>query len=175
MLSDAVDVRGTASWSPDGKSIVVGGSDAGGPGLFVFPADAAQPVRLTTGPAADPVWSPDGPFGQVIAYVGLQTAFAPLLAVRPNGTPVALPPIRILTGGRGRFRFLPDGRLAYLKGDSGGQDFWLLNIATKETRRLTQLANVALISAFDIAPDGSRIVFDRLREHADVALIELHR
>jgi Tol biopolymer transport system component len=141
--------------------------------LFVFPADGGQPVRLTTGPAADPVWSPDGPFGQVIVYAGLQSAFAPLQAVRPDKTPVALPPIRILTGGRGRYRFLPDGRLAYLQGESGVQDFWLLNLATKETRRLTHLSNIALIKAFDIAPDGSRIVFDRVREHSDVVLIDL--
>jgi Tol biopolymer transport system component len=173
LLSDAVDVRGTASWSADGKSIVAGGSDAGGPGLFVFPADGGQPVRLTSGPAVDPVWSPDGPFGQVIVYVGLQGPNAPLLAVRPDKTPVALPPINIMTGGRGRYRFLPDGRLVYLQGNSGVQDFWLLNLATKKTRPLTHLSNVALISAFDIAPDGSRIVFDRVREHADIMLIDL--
>jgi Tol biopolymer transport system component len=173
LLSDAVDIRGTVSWSPDGKSIVAGGSDAGGTGLFVFPAEGGQPVRLTTGPAADPVWSPDGPFGQVIAYVGLQSAFAPLLAVRPDKTPVPLPLIRILTGGRGRYRFLPDGRLVYLLGESGVQDFWLLNLATKDRRRLTQLSNLALINAFDIAPDGSRIVFDRVRENADVMWIDL--
>jgi Tol biopolymer transport system component len=173
LLSDAVDIRGTGSWSPDGKSIVVGGSDANGSGLFVFPADGGQPARLTTGPASDPVWSPDGSFGQVIAYVGLQKPTAPLLAVRPDKTPVELPPIRILTGGRGRFRFLPDGRLVYLQGDSGSQDFWLLNPATKETRPLTRLSNGGLIGAFDIAPDGSRIVFDRVREHADLMLIDL--
>ena len=66
LLTDAVDVRGAASWSPDGKWIVTGGSDAKGPGLFMIPVGGGAPVRLAE-MGLDPVWSPDG---TLIVYTG---------------------------------------------------------------------------------------------------------
>jgi hypothetical protein len=36
-------------------------------------------------------------------------------------------------------------------------------------------SSAATIDAFDITPDGSRIVFDRVRENAHLVLIDLHR
>jgi serine/threonine protein kinase/Tol biopolymer transport system component len=172
LLAETLDARGTSSWSPDGNFIFIGGSDAEGPGLFRVPVNGGPPARLMKGPAGDPVVSPNG---QIIVYLGLQTAFAPLLAMRVDGTPVPLPPIRILTGGRGRFRFLPDGRLVYLLGESGAQDFWVLDPTTNVSRRMTRLSSPGTISTFDVAPDGSRIIFDRVRELSDIALIDLHR
>jgi Tol biopolymer transport system component len=56
-LPGAIDTQGTACWSPDGKWIVTGGSDAGGPGLFKVPLESGSPVRLAAGSARDPVWS----------------------------------------------------------------------------------------------------------------------
>ena len=50
---------------------------------------------------------------------------------------------------------------------------WLLDLATMESRRLTQLDQGAEIRTFDVTPDGKRIVFDRLSEHSDLVLIEL--
>ena len=88
--ADTVDVRGGASWSPDGKWIAVGGTEAGREGLFKIPVDGGNPVRLLEGPALNPVWSPDN---RLIAYVGANvSAYAPLLAVRTDGTPVEHPP-----------------------------------------------------------------------------------
>jgi Tol biopolymer transport system component len=52
-------------------------------------------------------------------------------------------------------------------------DFWLLNLATMRSRRLTQLSSSAVMRTFDITPDGSRIVFDRLTEDSDIFLIDL--
>ena len=57
---------------------------------------------------------------------------------------------------------------------TAGQDFWLLDLRTMRSRRLTRLSNLAAaMRTFDIAPDGSRIVFDRLRENSDILLIDL--
>ena len=53
------------------------------------------------------------------------------------------------------------------------QDFWLLDLATLRTRRLTRFKNPAAMRTFDITPDGKQIVFDRLRDNADIVLIEL--
>jgi Tol biopolymer transport system component len=53
-----------------------------------------------------------------------------------------------------------------------GQDFWLLDLGTMRSRRLTQLSNPAAMRTFDVTPDGSRIVFDRLRGNSDILLID---
>jgi len=171
-LSSDVDVRGTASWSPDGKWIVAVGSDRDGAGLFKLPADGGSPVRVATGAFLDPVWSPRG---DLIVYGGTQVfTLMPLLAMHPNGTPVKLPEINLQRDGE-RARFLPDGTgLVYMLGSTtAGQDFWLLDLSTMRSRRLTRLSNPAAMRTFDITPDGSRIVFDRSLEHSDILLIDL--
>jgi len=171
-LADTITVRGTPAWSPDAKWIVTEGSDAKGPGLFKIPMGGGKPIRLTTGTAVNPVWSPTT---NVIVYEGRQDAFAPLLAVRDDGTPMSLPAVRVPTGGRGRARFLPDGRrLVYLQGEIiGAQDFWLLDMTTNAPRQLTRLSVGQGTNSFDITPDGTHIVFDRLVERSNIALIEL--
>ena len=54
-----------------------------------------------------------------------------------------------------------------------GQDFGVLDLSTMRSRRLTRLSDPAVMGAFDITPDGSRIVFDRLRESSAIVLIDL--
>jgi serine/threonine protein kinase len=171
-LSSDVDVRGTASWSPDGKWIVVAGSDRKGLGLFKLPIDGGSPIRIATGPYLDPVWSPRG---DLIVYSGPQFfTLAPLLAVHPDGTPAKLPEIKVQREGE-RARFLPDGTsLVYMLGNTlAEQDFWLLDLSTMRSRRLTRMSSPAVMRTFDITRDGSRIVFDRLTEDSDVFLIDL--
>jgi serine/threonine protein kinase/Tol biopolymer transport system component len=171
-LSSDVDVRGTASWSPDGEWIVVAGSDRDGAGLFKLPAGGGSPVRIATGSFLDPVWSPRG---DLIVYCGTQVfTLTPLLAVHPDGTPAKLPEISVQRQGE-RVRFLPDGiSLVYMLGSTmAGQDFWLLDLSTMRSRRLTRLNNPAAMRTFDITPDGSRILFDRLRENSEILLIDL--
>jgi serine/threonine protein kinase len=171
-LSSDVDVRGTASWSPDGKWIVVAGSDRDGLGIFKLPVDGGSPIRIATGRYLDPVWSPRG---DLIVYSGPQVfTLAPLLAVHPDGTPAKLPEINVQREGE-RARFLPDGTgLVYMLGNTmAEQDFWLLDLATMRSRRLTRLSSSAAMRTFDIAPDGSRIVFDRLTNDSDILLIDL--
>jgi Tol biopolymer transport system component len=171
-LSGDVDVRGTSSWSPDGKWIVTAGSDRNGAGLFKLPVDGGSPVRLATGPFLDPVWSPRG---DLIVYGGTQVfSLEPLLAVRPDGTPVKLPEINVQRDGE-RSRFLPDGAgLVYMLGDTlADQDFWLLDLATMRSRRLTHLSGSAVMRTFDVTPDGNQIVFDRLQENSEIQLIDL--
>jgi serine/threonine protein kinase/Tol biopolymer transport system component len=171
-LSSDVDIRGTASWSPDGAWIVAAGSDRDGAGLFKLPVSGGSPVRIATGPFLDPVWSPRG---DLIVFSGTQVfTLTPLVAVRPDGTPVKLPEINVQREGE-RARFLPDGTgLVYMLGSTmAGQDFWLLDLDTMRSRRLTHLSSSAVMRTFDITPDGSRIVFDRLQENSDILLIDL--
>src|SRR5258708_7741449 len=171
-ISNDVDVRGTASWSPDGKWIVVAGSDRNGLGLFKLPVDGGAPVRIATGPFLDPVWSPRR---DPIVYCAPQLFTpTPPLPLPPDGTPTKLPEIKVQREGA-RARFLPDGTgLVYMLGYTiAEQDFWLLDLNTMRSRRLTRLSSSAVMRTFDITPDGRRIVFDRLTEDSDILLIDL--
>ena len=172
-LTEAIDIRGAASWSPDGKWIVTGGIDNSGPGLFKVPVGEGEPTRLIEGPALNPVWSPDG---NLIVYSGKNVGpLAPMRAVRPDGTPLDLPAIQLRVDGE-RYRFRPSGTgIVYMQGFLPLQDFWLLDLATKNRRPLTRLSGGAAMRTFDITPDGKRIVFDRLRENSDIVLIDLAR
>jgi dipeptidyl aminopeptidase/acylaminoacyl peptidase len=173
-LADSIDVRGAASWSPDGKWIVVRGNEEGSSGLFKVPTDGGKPIRLTTGVALNPVWSPEG--NNIIAYAGKNvSAYAPLLAIRPDGTPVRLPPIQLRRDGE-RIRFTPDGKaMIYMQGELRAQNFWRLDLTTMTARPLTQLKQRDTMRTFDVTPDGKQIVFDRLRDNSDIVLIDRQR
>ena len=161
--------QGTAAWSPDGNWIAVGGRDAQGAGLFKIPVSGGPPVRLLSGQAINPAWSPDG---RLIVYAGaLVAGQVTLFGVSPEGVSMPFPPVQVRIGGS--HRFLPDGKgLVYLPINQS-HDFWLLDFATKSTRQLTHLVNDGRLSEFDITADGKYIVFDRLRENSDIVLIDL--
>jgi serine/threonine protein kinase/Tol biopolymer transport system component len=169
-IAESIDISGAADWSRDGQWIVTGGTDTQGPGLFKIPVNGGKPIRLTTGLASNPVWSPDG---NLIVYAGENVGFFnPLQAVRPDGSRVKLPFIQVLREGV-RARFLPNGSgLVYLQGLPSVQNLSLLDLATMKTRELTRLDNAGIIRSFDIAPDG-KIVFDRLRGNSHIVLIDL--
>jgi Tol biopolymer transport system component len=172
-LGEEVDARGSSSWSPDGQWIVTAGSDPQGSGLFKIPVIGGPPVRLTSGAALDPVWSPAG---DLIVYGGANVfTNAPLMGIRPDGTPVKLPSINVRREGQ-RARFLPDGSgLVYMQNQTPAQDFWMLDLATMQSRPLTKLSTVETMRTFDITPDGQQIVFDRQRDNSDIVLIDLPR
>jgi len=173
-LSSTVDVRGSVSWSPDGAWIVAGGEDLDGlPGLFKISVDGDRVEKIVEGLALDPVWSPAG---ELIVYSGPQvySGLSHVLGVRPDGAPVELPLLEIFAQGK-RVRFLPDGQsLIHMKSSANyHQDFWLLDLSTMQDRQLTRLDDAGTIRTFDITPDGRRIVFDRMRDHSDIVLIDL--
>jgi hypothetical protein len=61
----------------------------------------------------------------------------------------------------------------YLRGVAGTLEFWMMDLVTMATRQLARFSNPATVTSFDIAPDGAHIVFDRVREHSDLVLIDL--
>jgi len=173
-LSTAVYVQGSASWSPDGAWIVTGGIDLeGNQGLFKISVEGDRIEKIVEGHALNPVWPPTG---ELIVYAGPQ-AYAGqsrVLGVHPDGTPVELPLVEVFIDGE-KVRFLPDGKgLIYLKSSINfSADFWLVDLATMQERQLTRLEDAGTIRTFDITPDGTRIVFDRLHSNADIVMIDL--
>jgi serine/threonine protein kinase/WD40 repeat protein len=170
-LAESLDVRGSMSWSPDGKWIAVGAMEGPGVRVFKVPADGGRPVRLVDSVSSNPVWSPDG---KVVLYSGTARGRSvPLKAVTPDGQPVPLPPL-LVDRVSDSYRFLPHGRQLVAKlGGFRRQDFWLFDVTTGQRRQLTRLRPGESIHRFDVSPDGRRILFERVRENADVVLIEL--
>ena len=151
-LARSLDIQGAANqspaaWSPDGAWIVAGGTDTQGPGLFKIPVDGGEPLRLASGQATNPVWSPDG---RLIIYSGpLVAGQVSLLGVRPDGGSVKVPQIRLRAG---MYRFLSSGsQLVYIPRVQW-REFWLLDLTTGQTRPLTRITDQGLVRTFDITP-----------------------
>jgi Tol biopolymer transport system component len=172
-LAEALDVRGAASWSPDGQWIAVGAMDGAGVRVFKIAVDGGTLVRLVDSVSSNPVWSPDGTF---ILYSGTARARSvPLKAVTPDGRPLPLPALQVDRVGDS-YRFLPGGRQLVVKlGGFRRQDFWLFDIGTGQRRPLTRLRPGESLHRFDVSPDGKRVLFERVRENSDVVLFELPR
>jgi Tol biopolymer transport system component len=170
-LAPEIEVRGGSAWTPDGKSLAVGGSDVRGSGLFKVPLDGSEVSRIAEGAASTPVYAPDGRgllFHQPLA--GIQYA---LKWLSLDGRPFSMPELWI-SGTREAYHFLPDGKgLVLLLGDLRQYDFWLLNLQTGAMRRLTRLNQGFTVRGFDVSSDGKEIVFERTRENADVVVIDL--
>ena len=61
-LAESLEVRGAASWSPDGKWVAVAANQREGTRVFKVPVDGGPPVRLLDTPSYHALWSPDGRF-----------------------------------------------------------------------------------------------------------------
>jgi Tol biopolymer transport system component len=170
-LAPELDVRGAASWSPDGQWLAVTAADSAGLRVFKVPVNGGDPVRLVDSASFNPVWSPDGRY---IVYSGAPRARSvSIAAVAPNGSPYPMPALSVDRLGDS-YRFLPDGKQLVVKlGGFRRQNFWLVDLATGARRQLTSLKPGESILRFDVATDGKSIVFERVRENSDVVVIEL--
>jgi Tol biopolymer transport system component len=175
-LAASIEIQGVvgqsaADWSPDGTRIVAGGRDDRGPGLFMIPVDGGAPARLVAADAFNPVWSPKGDWIAYATGFGGAGGRSLLRGVRPDGTTVPMPEVPVRNGGA--HRFLPDGTgLVYLR-NVETKDFWLLDLATHQSRQLTDLSDRGFLNTFDVTPDGKYLVFDRTRQNSDIVLIDL--
>jgi len=170
-VAESLDVRGAPSWSSDGKWIAVAARDGPAVHVFKLPVSGGQPVRLVDSVSANPVWSPNG---KLILYSGASRArIVPLKAVTPDGEPYPIPTISVDRVGDS-YRFLPGGDALVVKlGGFRRQDFWSVDLASGRRRRLTALKPGESLQRFDVSPDGKRILFERVRENSDIALIVL--
>jgi Tol biopolymer transport system component len=173
IVTDALDLEGVPAWAPDGRSITSAANDHGVPHLFRVPLDGRPPTVFVKEYSVDPAWSPDGHF---LVYSGpdIGTTF-PVKAVTAEA---AVVPLRALTLTRGarHLAFLPGRRaLVFLKGNIRHKDLWLIDMETGAERQLTNLPTDFDIRDFDISSDGREVVLERLQEHSEVVLVDIHR
>ena len=178
-LAKSIEVQSAASWSPDGKWVAVAANQGDGTRVFKIPLDGGPPIRLRDTLSFNPVWSPDGRF--IVYSEQRASGTFDVKTMTPDGAPVIVPAIASL-GSRfplafgTPYRFVPGGKtLITLQGTAPNQNFFSLDLTTGEQRQLTSFdpTSGSAVQNFDISLDGSRIVFDRLRNHADIVLMNL--
>jgi hypothetical protein len=105
----------------------------------------------------------------------------PVKAIRPGGERYPMPELMLSRGGAlgvtqvgaRRLRFLPgDGGLVVLRGDIQHKNLWARELASGRWRELTRFGGDVVIGDFDVAPDGSAVVLERVEEHSDLVVID---
>lgn len=173
LVSSTLALRGDLAWTPDSQAVVAAIVKDGEPNLSKIRLDGAPPQPMTTDYSLNPVWSPDGKY---LVYSGADVGMRfPLRATAPDGRPFGMASL-ILTRGARRVAFAPNsGSLVILRGEIAHKNFWLLNPQTGAERQLTDLPSSYVIGDFDVSPDGTEIIFDRLQDSSSIALIERAR
>ena len=127
----------------------------------------------------DPAWAPGGEF-LVYSSADPGTRF-PVKAIRPDGQPYPMPELTLSRGGAvgvtqvgaRRLRFLPgQAGLVVLRGDIQHKDLWARDLGSGAWRELTRLSRDIVIGDFDVSPDGTALVLERVEEDSDIVVID---
>ncbi|MFZ0707917.1 MAG: hypothetical protein WAM71_20125 [Candidatus Korobacteraceae bacterium] len=173
IVSDSLDLHGSPTWAPDGKSITTAANDRGIAHLFRVPLDGHSPTVMVQEYSVDPVWTPDGSY---VLYSGpdIGTTFS-AKAVTAEGALHTIPSLTLTRGAR-HLAFLRGGKtLVFLRGGIQHKDLWQMDLETGAERQLTQLPPDFNIRDFDISPDGREVIMERVQERSDVVLLDLVR
>jgi Tol biopolymer transport system component len=173
IVADSLDLQGAPAWAPDGQSITSAAVDHGVPHLFRVPLDGRAPAPFVKEYSVDPAWAPDGSF---VVYSGpdIGTTFS-VKAASAEAAAHPLPALTLTRGAR-HLAFLPGGRaLVFLRGEIQHKNLWLIDLETGAERQLTNFTPDFDIRDFDISPDGREVVFERMQERSDVALLDIPR
>ena len=152
------------AWSPDGSQIAFSSSMRGDPDIYVMSSSGGSPKRLTAdhGPDSSPVFN--AKTGAQIAWVGGHGTGVPQIYVmEADGTNAQ----KVTEGGYAVSpSWSPNGQfLAYAwmrhygPGAPGGQDIYLMDIASHQWVQLTHGQGRNDFPSW--SPDGRHIVFER--------------
>jgi dipeptidyl aminopeptidase/acylaminoacyl peptidase len=168
VVTDALALRGAPAWTADGKSLSSAAIVNGVSQLLRISLDGAA-VPLVEDYAAYPAWSPRGDF-VVFSGPDVGTTFQ-LKAVDAAARPHAIPTLTLTRGAR-RVRFLHTRpALVIMRGDIHHRDLWLIDLDTGAERQLTRLPPDFDVRDFDISPDDSELVLERVEERSGIVLI----
>jgi TolB protein len=151
------------AWSADGSRIAFSSSRTGDPEIWVADASGANLRRLTNfrGPDVSPTWNPRT--NAQLAWVSGRTGLPQIYTMDQDGANIQ----RLTDGGYAISpSWAPNGQLLtfswnrkYGPGDPGGQDIYVMDIASKHWLQVTHESGSNDFPSW--APDGRHIVFER--------------
>lgn len=173
ILAGTLELQGSPTWTPDGRSITSAAVQQGAPRLVNVAVDGGSATPLWSGASLDPAWSPDGAF-VVFSGADIGTTFH-VKAAGADGREHPLPALTLTRGGR-HLRFLPGrGALLFMRGELRHKNVWLLDFETRTERPLTELPSDFELRDFDLSPDGREVVLEQAQEQSDVVQLDLPR
>lgn len=149
------------AWAPNGKDIAYSSSRSGDPEIWISDANGALARRITSfrGPDVSPVFNPRT--GSQIAWISGRTGLPQLYIMEADGSAVQ----RMTDGGYATsVSWSPNGQFLafawdrkYGPGAPGGQDIYVMEIATKRWIQLTHDGGRCDFPSW--SPDGRHIVY----------------
>jgi TolB protein len=149
------------AWSPNGNTIAYSSSRSGDPEIYLTNVDGGSSQRITNfrGPDVSPVFNPRT--GAQIAWISGRTGLPQLYIMETDGSGVQ----RMTDGGYATSpSWSPNGQFLafawnrkYGPGAPGGQDIYVMEIATKRWIQLTH--DIGPCDFPSWSPDGRHIVF----------------
>jgi TolB protein len=149
------------AWAPNGKDIAYSSSRSGDPEIWISDANGSLARRITSfrGPDVSPVFNPRT--GSQIAWISGRTGLPQLYIMDTDGSAVQ----RMTDGGYATsVSWSPNGQFLafawdrkYGPGAPGGQDIYIMEIATKKWIQLTHDGGRCDFPSW--SPDGRHIVY----------------
>ncbi len=149
------------AWSPSGRELAYSSSRSGDPEIWVADANGGQARRVTSfrGPDVSPVFNPKT--GAQIAWISGRTGLPQMYVMETDGSGVQ----RMTDSGYATSpSWSPNGQFLafawnrkYGPGAPGGQDIYIMEIATKKWIQLTH--DIGRCDFPSWSPDGRHLVF----------------
>jgi TolB protein len=149
------------AWAPNGKDIAYSSSRSGDPEIWISDANGSLARRITSfrGPDVSPTFNPRT--GSQIAWISGRTGLPQLYIMETDGSAVQ----RMTDGGYATsVSWSPNGQFLafawdrkYGPGAPGGQDIYIMEIATKKWIQLTHDGGRCDFPSW--SPDGRHIVY----------------